>query len=320
MNILVTGSSGFIGSHLTELLLEESNFVVGVDNFDPYYSRIIKESNMEHALRNKNFKFIEGDIRDLELMRKIIVDNKIELVVHLAAKAGVRPSISNPSEYFDVNITGTLNVIEAMKDAGCKNLILASSSSIYGDQTKVPFNEDDMVDRPISPYAASKKSAELLAHVYSHLYSMNITCLRFFTVYGPRQRPDLAIHKFARLIDEGESIPVYGDGSTARDYTFILDITSGINKAIKNMKGYKIYNLGESQVIKLNELIAAIENTLEKKAIINWLPEQPGDVKQTFADISKARKELGYQPQFDFKEGVCLFIDWYLKNKNELSK
>jgi UDP-glucuronate 4-epimerase len=320
MNILVTGSSGFIGSHLTELLLAEKNNVIGLDNFDDFYPRIFKESNMEEALKNDFFKFYEGDIRDKELIKKIISDNNIDYVVHLAAKAGVRPSILNPQEYYDVNVNGTLSIIGAMQDTGCINLILASSSSIYGNQDKVPFDENDKVDNPISPYAASKKSTELLAHVYSHLYKMNITCLRFFTAYGPRQRPDLAIHKFTKLIDDGNKIPVFGDGSTARDYTYIADIVEGIRNSMYNMNGYKVYNLGESNVIKLNELISTIEFYLKKSANIERLPEQPGDVKQTFANITKAKNEISYNPKFDFKKGIGLFINWYQLNKNKLYK
>lgn len=318
MNILVTGSSGFIGSHLTESLLNDNHLVVGLDNFDNYYPRKFKESNMDIAVKNVNFKFYEGDIRDNGLIKQILQENRIELIVHLAAKAGVRPSITNPNEYYEVNVIGTLNILDAMKDADCKNIVLASSSSIYGDQIKVPFDEEDRVDHPISPYAASKKSSELLAHVYSHLYKYNITCLRFFTAYGPRQRPDLAIHKFTRLIDEGAKIPVFGDGNTARDYTYILDIVSGIKGAIQKMNGYKVYNLGESKVIKLNELISEIEKGLGKKAIIERLPDQPGDVKMTFANINKAKLELDYQPQFDFSKGIELFVNWYLSNKIKL--
>jgi UDP-glucuronate 4-epimerase len=320
MNILITGSSGFIGSHLTELLLSENNNVVGLDNFDDFYPRSFKESNMKIALGNSNFKFYEGDIRNTDLIKEIILDNKIDYVVHLAAKAGVRPSILDPKEYYDVNVNGTLSIVEAMKQTSCVNLVVASSSSIYGDQVKVPFDEEDKVDHPISPYAASKKSTELLTHVYAHLYKMNITNLRFFTAYGPRQRPDLAIHKFTRLIDQGVKIPVFGDGNTARDYTYIDDIVDGIRKSMLNMSGYKIYNLGESKLIKLNELISTIEFHLGKKAIIERLPEQPGDVKQTFANIEKAKFELNYNPQFDFNKGIELFTNWYQTNKNNLYK
>lgn len=319
MNILITGSAGFIGSHLTELLLVSNNKIVGLDNFDDFYPKKIKESNMDVALKNEKFTFYEGDIRDKELVKKIISENKIEFVIHLAAKAGVRPSISNPQEYYDVNVNGTLSIIEAMKESNCKNLILASSSSIYGNQIKAPFDENDNVDLPISPYAATKKSAELLAHVYTHLFGMNITCLRFFTVYGPRQRPDLAIHKFTRLIDEGHKIPVFGDGSTARDYTYISDIVKGIENSMDNMGGYKVYNLGESKLIKLNELISTIELHLDKKADIDRLPEQPGDVKLTYANIQKAKNELNYDPQFDFNKGIELFVKWYKLTKHNLN-
>jgi UDP-glucuronate 4-epimerase len=229
----------------------------------------------------------------------------------LAAKAGVRPSIESIEEYYDVNVNGTITMLEAMRKNGVRKMLFASSSSIYGNNSVVPFSETAQVDHPISPYASTKKSGELLCHVFHHLYNFDITCLRFFTVYGPRQRPDLAIHKFTRLIDEGKPIPFYGDGSTGRDYTFINDILDGIIGAFKNLNGFNIYNLGGSNVISLSKLVEIIESTLGKKAILEKMPLQPGDVIQTFADISKANKEFGYNPQTKIEAGIKQFIDWY---------
>jgi len=249
---------------------------------------------------------------------KIFNAGKINAVIHLAAKAGVRPSIESISEYYEVNVNGSLNLLESMKNHNVSKMLFASSSSIYGNNAKVPFSEEDRVDNPISPYASTKKSGELLCHVYSHLYDFDITCLRFFTVFGPRQRPDLAIHKFTRLIDEGIAIPFYGDGSTSRDYTYIDDIVSGINCALNAMDGFRTYNLGESHVIDLKTLVETIERLLGKKADLKFLPLQPGDVNTTYADISKARKEIGYTPMFDIESGLNEFINWYKANKTYL--
>ena len=251
-------------------------------------------------------------------MDGIFKDHKIDAVIHLAAKAGVRPSIENIEAYYDVNINGTVNLLECMRRNGVTNLLFASSSSVYGNNTKVPFSEEDPVDNPISPYAATKKSGELLCHVYSHLYGFNITCLRFFTVFGPRQRPDLAIHLFTRGIDNNKSLLFYGDGSTARDYTYVEDIVQGIVCALENLGGYRIYNLGESRVIKLRELIEVIQEAMQKEAILDKRPLQPGDVQQTYADISKARKEIGYNPQYDLKTGIRNFVQWYHAEKEHL--
>lgn len=319
MNILVTGAAGFIGSHVCEYFIKQKHSVVGIDNFDPFYSRKIKNLNLEQLLLNKNFQFYETDIRDKEALNSIFSSNKIEVVIHLAAKAGVRPSIESISEYYDVNVNGTVNLLESMKTFGIMKMLFASSSSIYGNNAKVPFSENDRVDNPISPYASTKKSGELLCHVYSHLYNFDITCLRFFTVFGPRQRPDLAIHKFTKLIDEGLALPFYGDGNTSRDYTYIDDIVNGISCALNSIGGYRIYNLGESRVINLKNLVETIEQLLGKKAILKFLPLQPGDVKTTYADISKARNEIGYAPKFDIESGIGEFIKWYEKNKNSLN-
>jgi UDP-glucuronate 4-epimerase len=311
MSILVTGAAGFIGSHVCEHLIKSGNSVIGLDNFDSFYPRKLKEINLKTLTQDDQFKFYEVDIRDGSQLNNIISSNQIEKVIHLAAKAGVRPSIESIEEYYDVNVNGTVSLLEAMKKNEVQKLIFASSSSIYGNNSKVPFAETDFVDNPISPYASTKKSGELLCHVYSHLYNFDITCLRFFTVYGPRQRPDLAIHKFTKLILENKPIPFYGDGSSSRDYTYIEDIVSGISCALKHLEGYKIYNLGESNVITLKHLVNVIENETGKRAILNKLPMQPGDVTRTFADISKAKTEIGYNPKYTFEEGIKNFVDWY---------
>jgi UDP-glucuronate 4-epimerase len=311
MKILITGAAGFIGSHTCESLIKNGNSIIGVDNFDPFYSSKLKELNLEQLNQNNNFRFYKADIRDDKVLNQIFSSNQVDVVIHLAAKAGVRPSIEYISEYFDVIINGTVSLLESMRKNGIKKMVFASSSSIYGNNQKVPFSEDDRVDNPISPYASTKKSGELLCHVYSHLYNFDITCLRFFTVYGPRQRPDLAIHKFTKLIQENKPIPFYGDGSSSRDYTYIEDIVNGISCALNHLEGYKIYNLGESKVITLKKLVEVIETILGKKAMLNQLPMQQGDVSRTFADISKARAEIGYNPAYDFETGMKKFVDWY---------
>lgn len=311
MKILITGAAGFIGSHTCESLIKNGNSIIGVDNFDSFYSYRLKELNLEQLNQNSNFRFYKADIRDDKALNQIFSTNRVDVVIHLAAKAGVRPSIESISEYYDVNINGTISLLESMRKNGIKKMVFASSSSIYGNNQKVPFSEDDRVDNPISPYASTKKSGELLCHVYSHLYNFDITCLRFFTVYGPRQRPDLAIHKFTKLIQENKPIPFYGDGSSSRDYTYIEDIVNGISCALNHFEGYKIYNLGESKVITLKKLVEIIETILGKKAVLNQLPMQQGDVSRTFADISKARAEIGYNPAYDFETGMKKFVDWY---------
>lgn len=318
MNILVTGAAGFIGSHVSECFIEKGDSVIGIDNFDDFYPAELKESNIAELKKNNRFTFYKEDIRDTKALNEIFRGNDIEVVIHLAAKAGVRPSIESIEQYYDVNVNGTVLLLEAMRRNNVKNMIFASSSSIYGNNIKIPFSELDIVDNPISPYASTKKSGELLCHVYHHLYNFNITCLRFFTVYGPRQRPDLAIHKFTRLIDEGLPIPLYGDGSTSRDYTYIADIVVGVECAVNHIKGYQIYNLGESNVITLNQLIKTIEANLDKKAIINRQPMQPGDVIKTYADISKAKTEIGYDPKYDFDAGIKAFIKWYRDFRKKL--
>lgn len=307
---VVTGAAGFIGSHLCERLLGRGDRVVGIDNFDSFYDPSVKRANIRDCLSNTSFTLCEGDIRDAEFVRSVLRDGA-DALIHLAARAGVRPSIEQPLLYQDVNVTGTNVLLETARQHDIKRFIFASSSSVYGNNRKVPFAESDNVDYPISPYAATKKAGELICHSYAHLYDMSITCLRFFTVYGPRQRPDLAIHKFTRLIETGQSIPVFGDGSTRRDYTYIDDIIDGTVRAADQCRGYHIYNLGESQPISLSDLIAAIENALGKKANIERLPLQPGDVDQTYADVSLAQSQLGYQPSTDINVGLARFIEWF---------
>ncbi len=309
MKILVTGAAGFIGSHLTERLLKEGHAVTGVDSFDAFYDPQIKRRNIAGALEHPSFNLVEADIRDQAAMDKAIGED-VDAIVHLAARAGVRPSIEQPALYTDVNINGTVVLLEIARLRGIKKFVFASSSSVYGNNKKVPFSEDDNVDFPISPYAATKKAGELICHTYHHLYDIGMTCLRFFTVYGPRQRPDLAIHKFARLIEAGEPIPVYGDGSMRRDFTYIDDIINGVVAAIDRCSGYQIYNLGESRPICVSDLIAEIEKALGKQAVKNHLSVQPGDVNQTYADVAKAQRDLDYSPATHINQGLAEFVAW----------
>jgi len=326
--ILVTGGAGFIGSHLTETLLKSRQKVIVIDNFNDFYDPEIKRGNLKEikakmgklGISEDNLQIMVGDIRNAEQMDKLFAAYPIQLVVHLAAMAGVRPSISAPLLYNDVNINGTLNLLEMCRKYGVKKFVFASSSSVYGNNKKVPFAEDDFVDHPISPYAATKRAGELLCHTYHHLYGMDVACLRFFTVYGPRQRPDLAIHKFTNLIFNDEEIPFYGDGTTERDYTYIDDIIDGVVKAIRWVHTgqgiYEIFNLGESRTVSLKEMVATLENEIGKKARVKVLPMQPGDVQRTCADISKAKKILGYQPSTPFEEGIKRFVQWYREINN----
>jgi len=320
----VTGGAGFIGSHLCEALLREGRSVVTIDNFNPFYDPAVKRSNVD-AIRSMmcdegidpaRFTLVEGDIRDMDLLRRLfsVLDAPLT-VIHLAAMAGVRPSIENAPLYTDVNINGTQNIFETARAFGVRNVVYASSSSVYGENKKVPFSEQDSVDRPISPYAMTKKSNELMAYTYHRLYGINTVGLRFFTVYGPRQRPDLAIHKFTRLIDAGEPIPFYGDGTTRRDYTYIDDIIDGVMKSIRHIESRErvcdLFNLGESHTTTLHELVASIGSALGREALINPLPAQPGDVPQTFADITRARQTIGYAPTTLIDEGIAKFVAWY---------
>jgi UDP-glucuronate 4-epimerase len=310
MNILVTGAAGFIGSHLCERLLLGGCHLIGLDNFDKLYDPQIKRGNITNCLNNKSFAFVEGDIRDNDCVEGVFGKGRVDVVVHMAAKAGVRPSLEDPRGYADVNVNGTLVLLEAAKKYGTKKFIFASSSSVYGNNKKVPFCETDCVDFPISVYAATKKAGELICHTYSDLYDIDMTCLRLFTVYGPRQRPDLAIHKFIRLIESGKAIPVFGDGSMRRDFTYIDDIINGVVAAIERCKGYEIYNLGESRPVRLDKLISEIEKVLGKEAVIERLPLQPGDVIQTYADVSKAKERLGYEPKTKLSVGLARFVEW----------
>ncbi|MCE1246085.1 MAG: GDP-mannose 4,6-dehydratase [Firmicutes bacterium] len=327
-HFIVTGAAGFIGSHLCQKLLSAGNTVFGIDNFCDFYDPEIKRGNIEEASQavtgEGSFHLYEGDIRDKKFLEKTakdinIITGNIENVVliHLAAMAGVRPSLLNPELYQEVNVGGTLNILEICRKFKISRLVFASSSSVYGENTSVPFSEKTPTDRPISVYAATKKAGEAMCHAYSHLYNIKTVCLRFFTAYGPRQRPDLAIHKFAKLITEGKSVPVFGDGSTSRDYTYIDDITDGVVKAAVLTgsddfeEKFDIFNLGESQTVKLIDLVKLIEKELEKEALIEWLPLQPGDVPVTFADISHSREILGYNPTTKIEHGVREFVKWF---------
>ncbi len=315
----ITGGAGFIGSTLTKRLLSEGNKVVTIDNFCDYYDPKLKEKNVEEFLSNENFKLYRGDIRNRNEVKKIFDENNIDIIMHLAAMAGVRPSIENPILYQEVNGLGTQNILEEAKLHNVKNLVMASSSSVYGNCKEVPFREDMIVDFAISPYAATKKANEVMSHVYHKLNDMNIIMLRFFTVYGPKQRPDLAINKFTRLMLENKEIPMYGDGSTSRDYTYVDDIVDGICKScdyvMTHDNVYEILNLGSYNPITLKEMIETIAEVLNVKPKIKELPMQPGDVDRTYADIEKAKKLIGYEPKTTFKEGIKNFIEWYKENQ-----
>ncbi len=310
MKFLLTGGAGFIGSSLADKLLELGHDVVSIDNFDDFYSKDIKLENISSARQKPNYKFVECDVRDKESLAKLFSENKFDLVIHLAAKAGVRPSITDPVSCHDVNVGGSLSLLECMKNNGVTKLFFASSSSIYGNNEKIPFSEIDQVHNPISPYAVSKRAGELLCHSYHHLHGFDVFCFRFFTVYGPRQRPDLAIHKFYNLINANKPIQMYGDGSTSRDYTYIDDIVSGVVNAIPVLNGYEIINLGESKTISLTEMINVLQEKMNKKAIIEKAAFQPGDVQKTYADISKAKKLINYNPKWDFSSGIDQFLKW----------
>lgn len=306
---LVTGAAGFIGSHVCEALLSRGWQVTGLDCFDDFYDPAIKRNNVKNCTAQKNFRMVQGDIRDPHAVEAAIA-NGVTAIVHLAARAGVRPSIEQPLLYQDVNVNGTCVLLEAARRHGISRFIFASSSSVYGNAPKVPFAESDNVDHPISPYAASKKAGELLCYTYHHLFGISVTCLRFFTVFGPRQRPDLAIHKFARLIEAGEPVPMFGDGTMMRDFTYIDDIVAGVLAAMDRCNGYHIYNLGNSSPVALRDLIRAIEEAVGKRAIIEGRPVQPGDVQRTFADVSRARADLGFEPRTDLIVGLKRFVAW----------
>ena len=310
--VLVTGGAGFIGSHFSERLLQRGSAVICLDSFNDYYDPSVKRRNLESLLkRPDSYRLIEGDILDADLLKKLFAENRFDAVVHLAARAGVRPSIREPGLYQRVNLEGTVNLLEMSVKHGVPRFLFASSSSVYGANSKVPFSEEDPVNRPVSPYAATKRAGELLAYTFHSLYGLSVHCLRFFTVYGPRQRPDMAIHKFTRLIAEGKEIPLFGNGTSRRDYTFIDDIIDGMERSLERCKGYAIYNLGESQTIELLQLIRLLEKALGKKANLRFLADQPGDVPVTFADIVNARRDLGYDPKTPIERGIPAFIDWF---------
>lgn len=315
MNILVTGGAGFIGSNLVDKLLELGHRVSVIDSFSPFYDISIKRKNIENALKSDKFSLFEIDVRDSENITEIFELNTFDVVVHLASKAGVRPSIRLPQAYFDVNVNGTLNILEECHRHKINKVVYASSSSVYGNSKNTPFKETDTVDFPISPYAASKKAGELICHNYHHLYGINIFALRFFTVYGKRNRPDMGMYKFCKAINEGKIIQLYGNGEPRRDFTYVDDIVDGILKSILNVNGFEIFNLGESQTISVNGLIELFEQKLGKKAITEKIGMQPGDVMETYADISKAKKMIGYDPKTTVEEGVSKLVDWYMNEK-----
>ena len=310
-NILLTGGAGFIGSHLTMQLLARGYAVVVLDNMDSYYDVNLKRQHVGQYLSNPNYDFVEGDIRDRPLLHSLFALHSFDAVIHLAARAGVRPSVEDPALYFDVNVNGTLALLDAMRQAGTRQMVMASSSSVYGDTPTVPFSESAMCDRPLSPYAASKRAAELLAYTYHHLYGLDISCLRFFTVYGPRQRPEMAISQFTERIINGQFITLFGDGTTARDYTYIDDITAGIVATLERLSGYNILNLGGSSPITLRDMVHLIEQSVGQPAQIDWQPMQPGDVERTYADLTRARDLIGYAPTIKTQEGIRRFVEWY---------
>ena len=317
-NILITGGAGFIGSHLVDHLLAEGGWrITVVDDFNDFYDPAIKRENLSARLANTNFKVVEGDIRNQETLSQVFSDANFDCLVHLAARAGVRPSLKEPRLYVETNVNGTVNLLELARAHGVKQFVFGSSSSVYGSNAKVPFSEDDPSFNPISPYAATKAAGELLCHSYAQLYDMRIVCLRFFTVYGARQRPDLAIHKFAKLISAGRPIPVFGDGTTRRDYTYIDDIIAGVRAAMDyHQSKYEVINLGESRTVELRELIGLLEQALGRQAEIDRQPLQPGDVPQTFADIGKARRLLGYDPQTQIEKGIEKFVEWFKESSS----
>lgn len=325
--VLVTGGAGFIGSHFSEYLFKNGYDVILIDNFNEYYDPNLKYKNEKEVQLSAqkyeaSYILYKGDIRNAVLLNDIFEKNEVHAVVAFAANAGVRPSIESPLYYVDVNIMGLTLLLETMRNHYCRSLVFISSSSVYGNNKKVPFSEKDIVDFPISPYAATKKAGELICHTYHSLYNLSVVCLRYFTVYGPRQRPDLAINKFTQLIDKGEVIPMYGDGTTARDYTYISDIVEGTFKAMeyvmKSDPVYDVFNLGGSNPIKLYDLIMVISKAMKKEVTIEKLPMQAGDVNITYSDYTHAKEILDYEPQININDGIKQFVDWYLGNKNEV--
>jgi UDP-glucuronate 4-epimerase len=315
--VLVTGAAGFVGSHVVDRLLADGREVWGLDNFDAFYSRETKESNLVGARGQTGFRFAEGDLRNETFLTEIFQAGQFDAVVHLAARAGVRPSIQQPDDYYDCNVMGTVRVLEAMRRFRVPALVFASSSSVYGSREDgEAFSEDDPVDRPVSPYAATKRAGELLCHTYWHLHELRCLCLRLFTVYGPRQRPDLAIHKFAREISNGRPVPLYGDGSSERDYTYVDDAVVGICRALDRVAtddgtGFEILNIGANRTIQLSEMVRLLGEAMDTEPEVTYLPPQPGDVPRTWANVSRAQELLGYEPKMPFEEGVRRFVSWF---------
>lgn len=314
MKLLVTGGAGFIGSHLVERLLARSDEVVVLDNLNDYYDPRIKRDNLGGFIKSKGVVFVDGDILDMPVLERIFGGHKFDVIVHLAARAGVRPSLEQPLLYEQVNCGGTLNLLEMARKHSVKRFVFASSSSVYGD-VPVPFREDAEM-RPLSPYGATKAAGELFCRNYHHLYGISCNALRFFTVYGARQRPDMAIHKFAALIDGGKPVPFYGDGTTRRDYTYYTDIIDGVVAAIDRDLGFEVFNLGESRTTDLSRLVSLLEENLGRKAILKKMPVQPGDMTDTFADVSKAKRLLGYKPSVPVEEGIRQFVEWYRASRS----
>jgi UDP-glucuronate 4-epimerase len=311
MRVLITGGAGFIGSHTSEALLARGDEIVIIDDLNDFYDPALKQANLAQIERGGSFNFYQTDIRDAKSLAEIFAKERPEAVIHLAARAGVRPSLAQPILYEEVNVIATIHLLELCRQFPVKNFLFGSSSSVYGINSKLPFSEDDPIDRPVSPYATTKRTGELLAFNYSHLYGLPITCLRFFTVYGPRQRPEMGIHKFTRKIINGEPIEVYGDGESRRDYTYVDDIVAGLLAALDRPTPFAIYNLGDSAPVTLNQLISAIEVATGIRAERKHLPDQPGDVPATFADISHAHQALGFAPKVDLKDGLARFVRWY---------
>ena len=314
--ILVTGGAGFIGSHVCDALLKKGKQVICLDNFNDYYSPLRKRKNIEHNLSNKSFFLEKIDITEFEKLKNVFEKHKIKIVIHLAARAGVRASLKNPFLYEKVNVKGTLNLLELSRQFKIKNFVFGSSSSVYGLNKKTPFSESDSTNTPISPYAATKKAGEMLCHTYSKIYGLNITCLRFFTVYGPRGRPDMVPYLFTKLINEDKPIIKYGDGNSKRDYTFVNDVVQGILAAAEKNYSFEIFNIGNSKTIELNKFISTIEKLLGKKSKIIQKEMPKEDVPITYANISKAKKDLGYDPKTDIKQGMEDFIEWFKKNND----
>lgn len=314
--VLITGAAGFIGSTLADRLLERGDRVIAVDEFNEYYDPRIKRRNIAAALHNDAYTLHVVDICEFDALREVFEKNEPDVVVHLAARAGVRPSLRDPNLYHRVNVIGSQHVLDLCRAHVKSHLVFASSSSVYGGLTEVPFHEGLPVDKPISPYAATKRMNELQSHVYHHVYGLKVSLLRFFTVYGPRQRPDMAIHKFTKLIEQGQPVPMFGDGKTERDYTYIDDCIDGVAACIDRPFDYEIFNLGESHTTRLRDLIAMIGRAVGREPVINRLPDQPGDVPITYADVNKARRLLNYNPRYDMEEGIARFVDWMRANKD----